>query len=118
MYVFILDVTQATELALPLCEWLEFAKGKKKRVESDPLYPFLPDKLDKSCFLCFVMYSDQLVSWCMWGLANILKALKFLNEDAKQVHGYLHPSSIFVTQVIFHFSIHPSQDPGNWVVLT
>lgn len=34
----------------------------------------------------------------MWGMANILKALKFLNEDAKQVHGYIHPSSIFVTQ--------------------
>lgn len=45
-------------------------------------------------------YSDQLVSWCMWGLANILKALKFINEDAKQVHGFIHPSSIFVTQVI------------------
>ena len=34
----------------------------------------------------------------MWGMANILKALKFLNEDAKQVHGYIHPTSIFVTQ--------------------
>ena len=44
------------------------------------------------------MHSDHLVSWCMWGMANILKALKFLNEDAKQVHGYIHPSSIFVTQ--------------------
>lgn len=43
--------------------------------------------------------SDQLVSWCMWGLSNILKALKFLNEDAKQVHGMIHPCSIFVTQV-------------------
>lgn len=43
--------------------------------------------------------SDQLVSWCMWGLAGILKALKFLNEDAKKVHGLVHPSSIFVTQV-------------------
>ena len=31
-------------------------------------------------------------------MANILKALKFLNEDAKQVHGYIHPTSIFVTQ--------------------
>ena len=45
-----------------------------------------------------MMYSDHLVSWCMWGMANILKALKFLNEDAKQVHGYIHPTSVFVTQ--------------------
>ena len=44
--------------------------------------------------------SDQLVSWFMWGLANIFKDFKFINEDAKQVHGFIHPSSIFVTQVI------------------
>ena len=35
----------------------------------------------------------------MWGLAGILKALKFLIEDAKKIHGLVHPSSIFVTQV-------------------
>lgn len=90
---------QATELAIPLSEWLDYAKGKNQRSETDPLYPYLPTKLDKSVSSSSNHFSDQLVSWCMWGLAGILKALKFVNEDAKQVHGLLHPSSIFVTQV-------------------
>ena len=42
----------------------------------------------------------------MWGLANILKALKFINEDAKQVHGYIHPASIFVTQLILILNLN------------
>ena len=80
---------QATELAIPLSEWLDYAKGKSQRSETDPLYSYLPNKLDKYISFSFHHYSDQLVSWCMWGLAGILKALKFVNEDAKQVHGCL-----------------------------
>ena len=86
-------------MAIPLSEWLDYAKGKSQRSETDPLYSYLPNKLDKYISFSFHHYSDQLVSWCMGGLAGILKALKFVNEDAKQVHGCLHPSSIFVTQV-------------------
>lgn len=86
-------------MAIPLSEWLDYAKGKSQRSETDPLYSYLPNKLDKFISPSFYYCSDQLVSWCMWGLAGILKALKFVNEDAKQVHGCLHPSTIFVTQV-------------------
>ena len=38
---------QATELAIPLSEWMDYAKGKAKRSETDPLYAFLPNQLDK-----------------------------------------------------------------------
>ena len=55
---------QATELAIPLSEWLDYAKGKSQRSETDPLYSYLPNKLDKYISFSFHHYSDQFHGVC------------------------------------------------------
>ena len=60
----------ATELVVPLVEWLALERDKVKAKVS-------PDETARA--------AQSLQLHCLWGLAQILRALAFLNMDCKKV---------------------------------
>ncbi|KAK8813306.1 hypothetical protein WA158_002898 [Blastocystis sp. Blastoise] len=77
-----------TEACIPLKRWLQFATGKEKKDNANPINYLIPDKIEE----------DQLVSWIMVGLYNICSCLQFINEDTKHIHGFINENSVFVTK--------------------